>query len=126
MWVTLLLTLVLGMSLGVMLNELVLGGGQGEAEERGDRASRTGRFKTMLVRELGLSAEQTKDLEKVLNANDVKARDFWKHTRSAYAELRTEFRQEIRNLLTSDQQKRFDEMMAKHDEERHRRRTNKR
>jgi Spy/CpxP family protein refolding chaperone len=126
MWVTLLLTLVLGMSLGVMLNELVLGGGQAESSEEDRRGGRTNRFKNMLERELDLSAEQTQDLEKVLGANDEKARDFWKQTRSAYAELRTEFRQEIRALLTPEQQKRFDEMMAKHDKERHQRRTKKR
>jgi Spy/CpxP family protein refolding chaperone len=121
MWFTLLLTLVLGMSLGVMLDELVLGGVEDKGSRNGDREDRTARFKAMLERELDLSPEQTAQLEGVLSTNNERARAFWSHTREEYRELRNDFRQEIRALLTPEQQKRFDDRMAEHDEKRHRR-----
>ena len=121
MWVTLFLTLVLGMSLGVMLNELVMGGERGERSERsqdGDRKDRSARFKTWLEKELDLSSEQIANLEKVLDAYNEKSREIWSQSQNAYRDLRTEFRQEVRDVLNPEQKKRFDEMMAKHDERR--------
>lgn len=118
MWVTLLLTLVLGMSLGVLLDEFVLGGDRGARRQDDSREDRSGRFKAMLVRELELSPEQVEGLERILASNNEKARAFWRDTRSAYAELRKQFREEIRALLRPEQQQRFDEMMVEHDQRR--------
>lgn len=124
MWVTLLLTLVLGMSLGVMLNELVLGGERGERSERsergqdGDRKDRSERFKTWLEKELELSSEQIANLENVLDAYNERSRKVWSQSQDAYHDLRMEFRQEVRALLNPEQQKRFNEMMAEHDKRR--------
>jgi Spy/CpxP family protein refolding chaperone len=124
MWATLSLTLVLGMSLGILLDRFVLD----RDDSRTQRRHRDGsdHFLTKLERELDLSSEQKAQLEKVLAANRQKARDFWKHTRGSYAELRQEFRQEIRTVLTPEQQKRFDEMMAKEDARRRERRSEER
>ena len=124
MWVTLLLTLVLGMSLGVMLNELVLGGERDEQSGRssraqdGDRKDRSARFKAWLEKELDLSSEQMANIENVLGAYNEKSREIWSQSQDAYRDLRMEFRQEVRALLNSEQQKRFDEMMAEHDKRR--------
>ena len=121
MWVTLLLTLVLGMSLGVMLNEFVLGGEQSGRSSRaqdGDRKDRSARFKAWLEKELDLSSEQMANIENVLGAYNEKSREIWSQSQDAYRNLRMEFRQEVRAFLNSEQQKRFDEMMAEHDKRR--------
>lgn len=110
MWATLVLTLVLGVSLGVLLDRNI------DFQSRdGNRQSRSGRFLSMLETELDLSSEQKEDLTKVLAANREKADAFWREARSSYAELRKEFRQQIRSVLNPEQQERFDAMMAKHD-----------
>jgi len=127
MWVTLLLTLVLGMSLGVMLNELVMGGERGEQNERGersgpsqdsDRKERSQRFKTRLEKELELVPEQVTNLEALLDDYNEKSRGIWSQSQEAYRDLRMEFRQELRGFLNPEQQKRFDELMAEHDKRR--------
>lgn len=124
MWVTLLLTLILGMSLGVMLNELVLGGEKAERNERSersndsDRKSRSQRFKSWLAKELELAPDQVAQLEKLLDAYNEKSRQISSQSQRAYHDLRMEFRQEVRTLLSPEQTERFNAMMARHDERR--------
>jgi Spy/CpxP family protein refolding chaperone len=124
MWVTLLLTLILGMSLGVMLNELVLGGEKGERNERSsrstdnDRESRSQRFKSWLQKELELAPEQVEQLEKLLDGYSEKSRQISSQSQKAYHDLRMEFRQEVRTFLNPEQLERFNELMARHDERR--------
>ncbi len=113
-WITLILTLILGMSLGILLDRNLTG-----QRHQGDRRTS---FKDRLESELELSSEQKVDLEKVLAANRARADDFWKQTRSSYSELRQEFRQVIRAILTPEQQARFDAMMAETDARREERR----
>lgn len=129
MWASLALTLVLGMSLGVVLDRTVLNrsglfwrggdslGGPGRAgDERGRRQA--GRFLAALSRELDLSEAQKSELEKLLEANREKAHSFWEEARRSYAELRKRFRAEIRALLTPEQQERFDDWLAREDAKR--------
>lgn len=117
-WVTLLLTLVLGMSIGVVLNELCLGGERSSRSQDGDRKDRSAGFKAWLEKELDLSSDQIGNLENVLDAYNEKSREIWSQSQNAYRDLRMEFRQEVRAILKSEQQKRFDELMAEHDERR--------
>jgi hypothetical protein len=121
MWVTLFLTLVLGMSLGILLDRFVLKGGESD-EGSHDGRSRRERFIEHLDNELDLSPEQKASLEDVLAANRKKADAFWKETRSSYAELRKEFRQEIRVLFAPEQQKIYDQLLAAEDAKRKKRR----
>ncbi len=117
MWATLILTLVLGVSLGVLLDHNI------DFQSRdGDRQSRSGRFLSMLETELELSSDQKEDLTKVLAANREKADAFWMEVRSSYADLKKEFRRQIRSVLNPEQQERFDAMMAKHDAQHEQRR----
>lgn len=118
MWLTLLLTLVLGMSLGILLDALVLGRDDVANQHDQSRGDRTERFKAKLERELSLTSDQMRKLETVLAANREKADAFWKQSRESYNELRKEFRQAIRDTLTPEQQTKYDEMVRKHDERR--------
>lgn len=124
MWLTLLLTLILGMSLGILLDALVLGrddrGGQ-HGQSDGDRNER---FKAKLERELKLTPEQMQELDAVLASNREKADAFWKQSRESYHELRKEFRLAIRDTLTREQQTKYDEMVRKHDERRKKEKSN--
>ncbi|MFQ5789116.1 MAG: Spy/CpxP family protein refolding chaperone [Acidobacteriota bacterium] len=112
MWLTLALTLVLGMSVGILLDRWVLDPHEGW-QSRGHRHRDRGeRLLSRLDEELGLSAEQRARLEKLLADNREKAHAFWKETRDAYSQLRQEFRHQIRALLSAEQQERFDELYA--------------
>ncbi len=117
MWATLVLTLILGMSLGVLLDRNIDFWSHGH-----DSESRSRRFMSMLEKELELSSEQKENLTKVLAANREKADAFWSDTRNSYAELRKEFRKQIRSVLNPEQQERFDAMMAEVDARREERR----
>ncbi len=118
MWLSLVSTLVLGMSLGVLVDRLVLDGRDDRTERsRSQRDHREG-LMARLDRELGLSEEQQESLEKLLAGNRERARAFMKQTRNSYAQLREEFRSEIRILLSPDQRKRFDAMLSRENKER--------
>jgi hypothetical protein len=121
MWVTLLLTLILGLSLGVLLDRFVLKEARGDTRESREGRNHGERFIDHLQSELKLSTEQRENLEQLLTVNREKADAFWKETRSSYTELRKQFRQDIRDLLAPDQQKRFDEMLAAEDARRKKR-----
>ncbi len=121
MWITLCLTLILGMSLGVLLDRFVLArsgifSGQSREDRGASHRSREERRRGYLEKlstELDLSPEQKASLEKVLKANREKTHDFFKESRGAYAKLREGFRDEVRILLTSEQQERFNEILAR-------------
>ncbi len=118
MWLTILLTLILGMSLGILLDSLVLGRDDVESGHDQGRGDRNDRFKARLESELSLTPEQMRELDTVLANNREKADAFWKQSRESYNELRKEFRQAIRDILTPEQQEKYDEMVRKHDERR--------
>ena len=121
MWATLLLTLVLGMSLGVLLDRFVFNEARGDTQRSRGHRGHGGRFIDRLESELRLSPEQRENLEQILTVNREKADAFWEETRSSYSELRKEFRQVIRDSLAPEQQKRFDEMLAAEDAKRKKR-----
>ncbi len=113
MWVTLGLTLIVGMSLGVVVDRLLLDTGH----YRGHR-ERGAELLAKLSHELELSPEQEAALEKTIESNRERAHAFWSGSRAEFDKLRQEFRQDIRAVLNPDQRKRFDEMMAREDEKR--------
>ncbi len=117
MWASLLLTLIVGMGMGVAFDRLALeGDGRG-----GDRRNRGGRLAAKLTSELQLTPEQQVKVEAALASNRERAREFWRESQSVYETLRKEFRQDIRALLNAEQQARFDEMLQRDDERRRRR-----
>lgn len=117
MWASLLLTLIVGMGMGVAIDRLAL-----ERDGRGgDRRDRGARLAARLNSELQLTPEQQVKVEATLASNRERAQQFWNESRSAYETLREEFRRDIRALLTPEQQERFDEMVQRDDERRRRR-----
>jgi Spy/CpxP family protein refolding chaperone len=117
MWASLVLTLIVGMGMGVAIDRLVL-----EREGRdGARGERVSGLAARLRDELQLTPEQQAKVEAALAANRERARQFWRESQTAYENLRTEFRQQIRALLDPEQQTRFDEMVQRADERRRRR-----
>ena len=117
MWASLLLTLIVGMGMGVAIDRLAL-----EGDRRGgDRGDRGARLAARLTSELQLTPEQQAKVEAALASNRERAREFWRESQTAYETLRKEFRQDIRALLTPEQQERFDEMVQRDDERRRQR-----
>ena len=58
---------------------------------------------------------KVRNLEALLDDYNEKSRGIWSQSQEAYRDLRMEFRQELRGFLNPEQQKRFDELMAEHD-----------
>jgi len=117
MWASLLLTLIVGMGMGVAMDRLVL-----ERDGRGgDRRERGSGLAERLSNELQLTPEQQAKVEAALASNRERARDFWRESQTAYETLRQEFRQDIRALLDPEQRARFDEMIRRDDDRRRRR-----
>ena len=114
MWASLLLTLIVGMGIGVAIDRLAL-----ERDGRGgDRRDRGARLAARLNSELQLTPEQQVKVEATLASNRERARAFWRESQTAYETLRKEFRQDIRALLDPEQQTRFDDMIRRDDERR--------
>ena len=117
MWASLFLTFIVGMGMGVAVDRLAL-----ERDGRGgDRQNRGERLAARLASELQLTSEQQAKVEAALASNRERAREFWRESQTSYETLRKEFRQDIRALLTPEQQVRFDEMIQRDDERRRRR-----
>jgi len=117
MWASLLLTLIVGMGMGVAIDRLALEGDRRGGERRDRGARLAARFNS----ELQLTPEQQAKVEAALASNRERAGQFWGESRAAYETLRKEFRQDIRELLNPDQQQRFDEMIQRDDERRRQR-----
>ena len=116
MWAALGLALIVGMGLGVALDRLLL-----EREGYHRHGERGARLLAKLTDELALDSEQQVALEKTIASNRERAHAFWSESRAAFDTLRQEFRQDIRVLLKPEQQKKFDEMVAREDEKRRQR-----
>ncbi len=117
MWITLLATLLLGVGLGVLVDRFVLvptvlSSGSDHAERWKDRRSR---FHARLEEELALGPEQSRDIERVLEGNHERARQFWAGSRQRFDALRQQFRSDIRAVLTEEQATRFDDLLAERD-----------
>ncbi len=114
------LTLMLGVSIGVVLDRSVLGVAASGAR-RARREEDRGRFMARLTTELALSAEQQAVLGQTLSARHAEAQAFWREARAEFSKLRQEYRDEIRDMLEPEQRARFEEMLAEA-EARHRQR----
>ncbi len=132
-------TLVLGLSLGILLDRFALttpethvvsepaeaaGGGRGR-EARSDRTDNRRHREPLLdrlTRELELTSVQHDSLETVLSANRERARASWRDWRGQYDAMREEFRDDIRAVLSDAQSTEFDEMLARDEERRQERR----
>lgn len=117
MWATLGLTLIVGMSLGVALDRLLL-----EREGYHRHREQGAKLLAKLTDELELDSEQQATLEKTLASNRERAHTFWNESRAAFDKLRQQFRQDIRVLLNPEQKRKFEEMVTREDEKRKRRR----
>lgn len=132
------LTLLLGVSLGLVAGRLIFASAKASASgPRGDRPvwfvcsapedveNEPGylypeRLRLALLdglsRDLDLSDEQRLQLDLMLEEKREGARRFWEELRESYCATRDGFRADIRSLLQPDQQVLFDRIMADADE----------
>lgn len=125
MGVTLVATLTIGVGVGVLVDRVVLTSTavQSDADDddrRGgrDHRDRGRRMVERLRSGLDLTDEQVVRLEDVMERNHETAHEFWRNSRQEYEALRKQFRADIRELLTDEQQVKFDAMVAEYDEKR--------
>ena len=77
---------------------------------------RTGLLKN-LSKDLDLTGAQQAELETMLESRREGAREFWESMRHAYCDVRDQFRSDIRELLEPEQRMRWDEMIDRLDEQ---------
>ncbi len=123
MSVTLVSTLVLGIGAGILIDRLLLVPSvfsSDRVERRGGRDHRDHgrRLMEKLRSELDLEDAQAVAVEQAMSENHEVARQFWKDSRLEFETLRAQFRNDIRAVLTEEQNARFDEMLAERDKNR--------
>ncbi len=112
--IAVLLVFFVGIALGALSTYLVTGHA-GEPQTRG-RAQLVAR----MTRELGLSAEQQKQLEAVLEETHGKYKAIYEPIRPQMDQARQEGREKIRTFLNAEQKVKFEEILRRIDEERKR------
>jgi hypothetical protein len=143
MWSSLVLTLVVGICLGVIVDRVLLAGRPvfADAERAGPRKASplwficdergsldiedepgylyNQRFRARLLeglaQELSLSPEQYTEVEAFLEERRHGAHEFWENSRHAYCDMRDGFRHDLRAMLDEEQKVRFDAMNAEID-----------
>ncbi len=112
-WLVLVAVFLLGAVTGVGLS--------GVYRSKADAPFREGRgrnHQAMFERirnDLGLNAEQSKEMQKVLDETAGEFRTLRSELRPRYEELRLKARGRMRALLTADQQQKFDSLMVEID-----------
>ena len=112
-WLVLIAVFVLGGVTGVGLSGVYRSKANSTfREQRGhDRQAMFERIRN----DLNLSAEQSKEMQKVLDETAGEFRTLRGELRPRYEELRLKARGRMRTILTSDQQQKFDALMAEID-----------
>ena len=118
-WLVLVVVFVLGCATGVALTGLYRSRASGDRPETRERAMNE-RFERMR-NELSLTEQQTTAVRTILDETRNEYRALRTELRPRFEEPRLKARSRIRALLTSEQQKKFDAMVAQqdaqHDEE---------
>jgi Spy/CpxP family protein refolding chaperone len=91
--------------------------------QREGRGPGRGDYLARLTDDLKLTAEQRDSIRVVLEHYHPRMDSVWESIRPRFETLRGELRSEIRIHLTPDQQRQFDELLARRDAERRRRDT---
>jgi Spy/CpxP family protein refolding chaperone len=113
MWLVLLGVFILGSATGAALTGLYRSRASGDRPEARERAMHE-RFENMR-RELNLTDEQTTAVRAILDETRNEYRALKTELRPRFEEPRQKARARIRALLTADQQKKFDAMVAQQD-----------
>ncbi len=114
--------LLLGGVAGAAVDRLLIGepAVAEEARRAGDRDRRRSELE-WLSSELDLSAEQRERMGAIVEGHRAQMSALWRETRPRFEELRSQLRDDIREVLNADQRAAYEALIQKH-EERHRRR----
>ena len=128
------LVLATGGVLGVAVGPRLTAGsepaeGQGDPEEgsREDRSSeRSGRRRTLIVEQVGLSDVQKTQVDSIVSSQRAQMRalqtEFNEAYMPRYRDLIEDTREAVRGVLTSDQRTMYDSLLVEHDRRRQERR----
>ena len=117
----LLLVFVLGIALGALGTYLAGGRAAGAKTEGTSAHDRRAHMVEQMTRELALTPEQQKQLEAILNDMGNKYEELHKQIAPQTEQVRQRGREQIRAILTADQQPKFEEFFRRLDEERKKR-----
>lgn len=112
---------LLGISLGGVMGYLFANKTHGDSTPVLSDAARRAQKVEALTKELGLTAEQQKQLDNVLAETQAKFKTIHDSTQPQIEEARKQARAEIRAFLTDEQKPKFEEHLRKLDEERKKR-----
>lgn len=113
MWLVLISVFVLGAVTGVGLSGVYRS--KVNASFRESRAHERHALFEKIRNDLNLNAEQSKEMQKVLDETAGEFRTLRSELRPRYEELRLKARGRMRAVLTADQQQKFDALMAEID-----------
>ncbi|HVS21110.1 MAG TPA: periplasmic heavy metal sensor [Pyrinomonadaceae bacterium] len=116
MWLVLVAVFVLGSVTGAALTGLYRSRASGDRPEARDKAMKE-HFESMR-RDLNLTDEQTTAVRAILDETQAEYRALRTELRPRFEEPRQKARARIRALLTPEQQKKFDAMVAQRDAQR--------
>jgi hypothetical protein len=114
---------LLGGVTGVVLDRTFVGGAPSEtdATRRGSDRDRRTTYLDWLAAELALTDQQREEVAAILERNREEVAALWQETRPAFEEVRNRLRDEVRELLSQEQQVAYDALIA-NERDRHRRR----
>ncbi|GBC77072.1 hypothetical protein HRbin08_00541 [bacterium HR08] len=113
----------LGVALGALAMEFYQQGVRGRSPTgppRGESARE--RHLQYLIKELGLTPEQTEQVRRILDETRQEFLQLRNEMRPRFEDIRRRSRERLRAVLTPEQQAKFDELMRRMDEERERHR----
>jgi hypothetical protein len=85
----------------------------------GNPKERTEEYVSLLDRSLRLTGAQRDSVRAILVRHQPEMDSIWQDVRPRFETLRTEIRSEVRTQLDAEQQRKYADLMARMDEERH-------
>ncbi len=113
----------LGVALGALAMDLYQQSvrGRGPIEPPSRRESARERHLQYLVKELRLTPEQTEQVRRILDETRQEFLQLRNEMRPRFEEIRRRSRERLRAVLTPEQQAKFEELIRRQEQERHRR-----
>ncbi len=121
--ISLIIVFSAGLIGGVLLDKHIFNKKHKSQYERTDRKKKSStRFPTLdiMAKELGLSAEQKEKIQEIFKNNEERFKTLRKDINERLMDIRVQLKNEIKSVLTEDQQAKYEAMIKKYHSQRKR------